>query len=39
MHHGQVKPEISQGLLALKTRVEEAVTLTSQLDETINNAL
>ena len=39
MHHGDVSPEIAQGLLALKKRIEAAKIPPSQLDETINVAI
>ncbi len=35
MHHGDVSPEIAQGLLALKQRIAAAKIPPSQLDETI----
>ena len=39
MHHGDVSPEIVQGLLALKKRIAAAKIPPSQLDETINVAV
>jgi hypothetical protein len=39
MHHGDVSPEIAQGVLALKKRIAAAKTPLSQLDETINVAV
>lgn len=39
MHHGDVSPEIAQGLLALKKRIDAAKIPPSQLDETINVAI
>jgi hypothetical protein len=39
MHHGNVSPEIAQGLLALKARIDAAAITSSQLDETINVAV
>ena len=39
MHHGDVSPEIAQGLLALKKRIAAAKIPPSQLDETINVAV
>lgn len=39
MHHGQITPQIAQGLLALKTRIETAKIPSSKLDETINIAV
>ena len=39
MHHGDVSPEIAQGLLALRKRIEAAQIPPSQLDETINVAV
>lgn len=39
MHHGNVSPEIAQGLLALKKRIEAAEIPPSKLDETINIAV
>jgi hypothetical protein len=38
MHHGPVSPEIAAGLLALKSRIEEAKISPSKIDETINVA-
>lgn len=38
MHHGNVSPQIAQGLLALKTRIAGAKIPPSKLDETINVA-
>lgn len=35
MHHGPVSPEIAAGLLALKSRIEEAKIPPSKIDETI----
>ena len=35
MHHGDVCPEIAQGLLALKKRIAAAKKPPSQLNETI----
>lgn len=39
MHHGSVSPEIAQGLLALKKRIESANVASSRLDESINVAV
>jgi hypothetical protein len=39
MHHGKVSPEIAQGLLALRKRIEKAAIPSSRLDETINVAI
>lgn len=39
MHHGDVTPEIAQGLLALKKRIAAAKIPSSKLDETINVAI
>jgi hypothetical protein len=39
MHHGPVSPEIAQGLLALRGRIEAARIPPSKLDETINVAV
>ena len=39
MHHGDVSPEIAQGLLALRKRIASAKIPPSQLDETINVAI
>src|SRR4249920_580968 len=39
MHHGDVSPDIAQGLLALKTRIDAAKIPSSKLDETINIAV
>ena len=39
MHHGQVTPEIAQGLLALKKRITAAKVPPSKLDESINVAV
>ncbi len=39
MHHGDVSPQIAQGLLALKTRIIAAKIPPSKLDETINVAV
>lgn len=39
MHHGHVTPEIAQGLLALKKRIEAAKIPSSKLDESINVAV
>ncbi len=39
MHHGDVSPEIAQGLLALKKRIDAAKIPPSKLDETINVAI
>jgi hypothetical protein len=39
MHHGDVSPQIAQGLLALKKRIDAAKIPSSQLDETINVAV
>jgi hypothetical protein len=39
MHHGDVSPEIAQGLLALKKRIDDAKIPPSRLDETINVAV
>ena len=35
MHHGDVSPEIAQGLLALKKRIDAAKIPASKLDQTI----
>jgi hypothetical protein len=39
MHHGDVSPEIAQGLLELKKRIAAAKIPPSKLDETINIAV
>lgn len=39
MHHGDVSPDIAEGLLALKKRIEAAKIPPSRLDETINVAV
>ena len=39
IHHGEVSPQIAQGLLALKTRIAAAKIPPSKLDETINVAV
>jgi hypothetical protein len=39
MHHGDVSPEIAQGLLALQKRIADAKIPPSKLDETINVAV
>ncbi len=39
MHHGPVSPEIAQGLLALKARIEASKIPSSKLDETVNIAV
>jgi endonuclease/exonuclease/phosphatase family metal-dependent hydrolase len=39
MHHGDVSPQLAQGLLALKTRIAAAKIPPSKLDETINVAV
>jgi hypothetical protein len=39
MHHGNVSPDIAQGLIALKKRIEAAKIPSSKLDETINVAI
>ena len=39
MHHGEVSPEIAQGLLALKKRIDAAKIPSSKLDQTINVAV
>src|SRR5215203_3489737 len=39
MHHGPVSPEIAQGLLVLKERIEAAKIPPSKLDETVNIAI
>lgn len=39
MHHGDVSPDIAQGLLALKKRIDAAKIPSSKLDETINVAV
>lgn len=39
MHHGDVSPEIAQGLLALKKRIVAAKIPSSKLDESINVAI
>ena len=38
MHHGDVSPEIAQGLLALKKRIDAAKIPSSKLDQTIHVA-
>jgi endonuclease/exonuclease/phosphatase family metal-dependent hydrolase len=39
MHHGPVTPEIAQGLLVLKQRIEAAKIPPSRLDDTVNIAV
>lgn len=39
MHHGTVSPEIAQGLLALRRRIEASKVPDSKLDETVNIAI
>ena len=39
MHHGAVSPQIAQGLLALKKRIQAAKIPASKLDESINVAI
>ena len=39
MHHGDVSPEIAQGLLALKKQIEAAKIPPSKLDETTHVVL
>jgi hypothetical protein len=39
MHHGDVSPQIAQGLLALRKRITAADIPPSKLDETINVAV
>jgi hypothetical protein len=39
MHHGDVTPQIAQGLLALQARIKAAKIPPSQLDETLNVAV
>jgi len=39
MHHGKVSPDIAQGLLALRKRIDAAKIPPSKLDETINFAV
>lgn len=39
MHHGDVTPQIAQGLVALKKRIEAANIPSSRLDESINVAV
>ena len=39
MHHGDVSPEIAQGLLALKKRIDAAKIPSSKLDQTIHVAV
>ena len=39
MHHGDVSPEIAQGLLALKKRIDAAKIPSSKLDRTIHVAV
>ncbi len=39
MHHGDVSPELAQGLLALKERIDAAGIAPSKLDESINVAV
>ena len=38
MHHGDVSPEIAQGLLTLKKRIAATKPPPSKLDETINTS-
>ena len=39
MHHGDVSPQIAQGLLALQARIADAGIPSSRLDETLNVAV
>src|SRR5215210_3467392 len=39
MHHGKVSPEIAQGLIALRQRIEASKVPDSKLDETVNIAI
>ncbi|HEX7315894.1 MAG TPA: endonuclease/exonuclease/phosphatase family protein [Pyrinomonadaceae bacterium] len=39
MHHGPVSPEIAQGLVALKQRIEASKIPPSRLDKTVNLAI
>ena len=39
MHHGKVSPEIAQGLVALRQRIEASKIPPSRLDETVNIAI
>lgn len=39
MHHGPVSPEIAQGLVALRGRIEASKVPSSKLDETVNVAI
>lgn len=39
MHHGDISPEIAQGLIALKKRITDAEIPPSQLDQTVNIAI
>jgi len=39
MHHGNVTPQIAQGLLALRARIQAAQIPSSKLDETLNVAI
>jgi endonuclease/exonuclease/phosphatase family metal-dependent hydrolase len=39
MHHGTVNPQIAQGLLALRARIQAAKIPSSKLDETLNVAV
>lgn len=39
MHHGDVSPQIAQGLLSLKKRIDAAKIPPSKIDETINVAV
>ena len=39
MHHGDIKPEIAEGLIALRKRIAAANIPPSMLDETINLAI
>lgn len=39
MHHGDVSPDIAQGLLTLKKRIDAAKIPSSKLDQTVNVAV
>ena len=39
MHHGDVSPDIAQGLLALRKRIDAAKIPSSKLDQTVNVAV
>lgn len=38
MHHGDVSPDIAQGLLVLKKRIDAAQIPSSKLDQTVHAA-